>query len=130
MKYIKLLSVLVPLISVILIQSCGDDEGGDESICVDDIFGAWEVTNFVPSSSNCTLTTYEFRTGTASNILAMSIVDESRTFTGNGLLDADCSEMTYTVSQGGTIVSGSIRFNGAMLEDRSDFGCLVSATKQ
>ena len=130
MKHINLLSVLALIIPAMLFLSCGDDEGVDESMCVDDIFGVWKVSNFVPSSSNCTLTSYEFGVGTASNILSMSIVDESRTFTGNGLLDADCSEMTYTVSQGGTIVSGSIKFNGAMLEDKSDFGCLVSATKQ
>ncbi|MFT4537214.1 MAG: hypothetical protein ACI9P5_004595 [Saprospiraceae bacterium] len=56
---------------------------------VPDIMTFWSGLNFVPSTSNCTLTTYEFGIGTDSNILLITIDDGTRKFTGSGLLDAD-----------------------------------------
>lgn len=131
MKYLNLICSFVLIVSLVLLQSCGDDDGTNEESCVNDVFGTWEVTSFIPSTANCdALTTYQIGRGTDDNILTLSIVDGSRTLTGNGLINATCSEMTYTVSQGQTIVSGTIIFNGTMLEDRSDLGCLVSASKR
>lgn len=114
-----------------MIQSCGDADASDENSCIDDITGSWQVTGFVPSSANCSgLRTYQMAIGSADNILSLSIVDDTRTLNGSGLVNTNCTEMTYTVSQGQTIVSGTILFNGTMFEDQSDLGCLVSASKQ
>lgn len=96
--------------------------------CGDMIFGVWTVTDILPVG--CTVLTYEFGTGTSASILSVILDDGTKKFTGNGLLDPDCEEMTYTVSGGGVIVSGAITFDGAELIDKSDFGCLIYADKQ
>lgn len=136
MKYIHLLSGLTLLIFIALLQSCGGDEvcpdgfsGSDcETHCSEDIFGTWNVTNIQPAF--CDLLSYEIGVGSSTSILSISLDDGTRTLTGNGLLDADCSEMTYTVSSGSTILSGAIQFTGNTMEDRSDLGCLITAEKQ
>ncbi len=122
-------------VCIILLLSCGDEEcldgfsGSDcETFCSADIFGTWNVTDIQPAF--CTLSNYEFGSGISNTIISVSLDDGTRTLTGEGLLDSDCSSMTYTVSAGGTIVSGSITFNGSSMEDRSDLGCLISAAKQ
>lgn len=131
MKYINFLFVLVLISSLALFQSCSDDGITQGDNCVDNIYGDWEVDSFTPSSANCSeLTTYRVSTGRSKNILSLSIVNGSRTFSGSGFIDDNCSEMSYTVSQDQTIISGDIRFNGSSLEDRSGLGCLVKATKQ
>ena len=130
----KILHVLALLCTIGILQSCGDDcpdgtSGADcEPDCREGILGMWNVTDIQPAF--CTLLSYEFGTRTTDSFIAISIDDGSRVLTGEGLLDSDCSEMTYTVSQGGTIVSGSITFDGNILTDRSDLGCLFTASRQ
>lgn len=153
MKSFKLFFVLASFVSVVLFNSCGDDackdvtclNGGDciEGICDcpegfvgsdcgtscgDVIFGTWNVTDIRPIG--CTLLTYEFGTGISSNIISVTLDDGTRVLDGEGLLDADCTALTYTVSGNGDIVSGSITFNGSTLIDMSGLGCLITAVKQ
>ena len=131
MKNIQFLLSVLLIMTLIFLQSCGDEEEPNEESCVDQVLGTWEVTSFIPFSADCGgLSRYEIATGSADNILSFSIVDGSRTLSGSGLINTSCTQMTYTVSQGQTIVSGTILFNGTMFEDQSDLGCLVSARKQ
>ena len=131
MKYPSLQFPYLLILSFFFIQACGDDDSTDENSCIGDLLGIWQVTGFIPSSANCSgLTTYEISTGSANNILSLSIFNDTRTLSGSGLVNTNCTEMTYTVSQGQSIVSGAISFNGRMFEDQSDLGCLVSASKQ
>jgi hypothetical protein len=127
MKGIKLLSVYALCMCIMLFQSCEDDAEKDIS-CNDDILGMWNVTNIQPSF--CTLLSYEINTGSSNSILSIVLDDGTRKLSGNGLLDEDCSAMTYTVSEGSTIESGSITFDGNTLVDMSTIGCLFTATKQ
>lgn len=103
----------------------GDDCG---VVCKDNILGTWAVTNIAPAF--CDLLSYEFGTSTAHEFITIAMDDGTTIYTGQGLLEDDCSEMTYTVSGSGNIYSGSIRFNGDTFEDASDLGCLFTAEKQ
>lgn len=130
MKCLNFLSAVILILSLSLLPSCGDDEAKEEGSCVNDVFGVWKVDSFTPTSANCaTLTTYTVGPGSSKNILSLSIVDGSRTFSGSGFIDDNCTEMAYTLEEGQTIIGGDIRFNGSNFEDRSRLGCLVYATK-
>jgi len=131
MKEFKLICLVILSLCLIVLGSCGNDDEMEEENCVDNIIGFWDVIDFAPSTSNCgELSSYEIRTTEQSNILSISIINGDQTLSGTGLIDEDCSQLTYTVQQGQTISSGDIRFAGTTFEDRSDFGCLVNADKR
>ena len=134
MKGFKPLCLVTLFFTLAFSYSCGEDDCPDgssgvncESDCREDIFGIWNVTNIQPMF--CELMTYEFRTRTTDSFIAITLDDGSRAFTGEGLLDSDCLSMSYTVSEGGTIISGTISFDGNTLTDMSDLGCLITASK-
>ncbi len=125
------------VLSVILISlftilcSCGSDEESENKNCIDEIVGVWDVVSFSPSTADCSsLVSYEIGTTADDNILTISLDEGGRRLEGTGVIDDDCSQLLYTVSEGQTIESGDIRFNGSTFEDRSDFGCLVNAEKR
>jgi hypothetical protein len=133
-KYLGLLT----FICLLFIFSCSSDDAEEcavgfsgancEVYCNQGIPGTWNVTDIRPIG--CTLLSYQFELGSGDNIISMTLDEGDRLLTGNGLLQDDCSEMTYTVSNGATIVSGTIVFTDNTLEDRSGLGCLIYATKQ
>jgi hypothetical protein len=155
MKYTKLLPLLALLICVIIFQSCGGDDPCENVTCLNDgvcidgncdclegfigsdcgtpcreaIFGNWNVTNLQPVGCSQTLITYVFGTGISNSIISVTLNDETNTWTGEGLLDSDCGEMTYTVSGNGDIISGAITFDGSILVDMTSLGCLITAAK-
>ena len=123
-----LIHLLIFLLAVL--TSCGSDEMEEEN-CANDLIGLWEVTDFTPTTSNCDdISSYQIGTTEQSSIFSLTIINGDQTLIGSGLIDADCTQLTYTVSQGQTISSGDIRFSGDTFEDRSDFGCLVNAIKR
>lgn len=133
--HVKLLPIVYLFLSIALFQSCGEEEcpkgiagPNCEADCIESIIGVWNVTTIDPAF--CTLSTYNFETRPSDSFISVTLIDETRLLTGEGLLDSDCLSMTYTVSEGGTIVNGSISFDGNRLTDMSDLGCLFTAIKQ
>ena len=129
------LHLTIYIISIFLLQSCGEEDCTEgksgpncDEDCIETIIGTWNVTNIQPAF--CTLSTYNFETRPSDSFISVSLDDGTRKLSGEGLLDADCSSMTYTVSEGSDIVNGSITFDGNMLTDMSDLGCLFTAIKQ
>ena len=91
------------------------------------IFGTWEVIETKPEK--CTVLYYIFSENSGNN-LTVSIDDGVGILRGLGRLSADCSELTYAVARGGRKKSGEIIYNGNILSDRSEEGCVITARKK
>ncbi len=90
MTEFKLILLILISISFILISSCRSDQEIEE-ICIGDIIGFWDVTDFAPLTSNCQeLTSYQFMTTDHDNILSVTIINEDQTLSGSGSIDEDC----------------------------------------
>ena len=130
MKNCKLICLGLLSMCFIVLSSCGSGEDTEET-CTTDIIEFWDVIDFAPSTSNCgQLISYQFMTTDQDNILSVTITNGDQTLSGSGLIDEDCSQLTYTVQEGQTIESGDIRFSGTTFEDVSGFGCIVNAEKR
>ena len=131
MNQLKLISITIMSILLTALPSCSSDDDITEETCTTDIIGFWDVIDFAPSTSNCgQLISYQFMTTDQDNILSVTIINGDQTLSGSGLIDEDCSQLTYTVQAGQTIESGDIRFSGTTFEDVSGFGCIVNAEKR